>query len=204
MEEAPQPRAAGEDPRFRKEWWGEPVEFGKAVWLRAISPDGRRAVVGDRIGLVCVDLQNPKIHWYLPLKDHILPRMPRSRPTASCSRPQRPKTANLYDAETGTPIELFAVRGDSGERPHQVEFLPGKLVVLAREFTTPDKEKPPPPAGTWLPHNTLSYTAVVWDPATGKDVRRTHEELAYGTRRSGRNSSPVVELSRVWKKKPAR
>lgn len=206
-EEAPQPRVAGEDPRLRKEWWGEPVEFGKAAWLRAVSPDGRRAVVGDRIGLVCVDLQNPKVIWYLPLKDHILPRSAAFSPDGKLlATAEADHGANLYDAETGTPIELFAVRGEPGERPYQVEFLPdGKLVVLASQtFHTPDKDKPAPPAGAWLPHNTYSYSLIVWDTATKKVVRRTREVLNVGdSSASGQllGSGHIFAHTRTWYEK---
>jgi hypothetical protein len=178
--EAPPSRPAGEDPRFRKEWWGEPVEFGNEgrALLRGLSPDGKRAVVYHNLGMVCVDLEKPEIVWYRDYKE-VFPLYsavfsPDGKLIATA---EGENGANLYDAATGTPVEMFLASGAAGEKPIQAGFLPdGKLVVLtARYFHTPEKGKPQ--AGGKPPDNTLSYSLIVWDPAAKKELRRTHDVL---------------------------
>jgi RNA polymerase sigma factor (sigma-70 family) len=216
--DAPKPPAAVEpaakpnetpDPRLKKEWWGEPVDFGNSgrAILRAISPDGTRVIVYHNLGMVCVDLVASKIVWCRDYKEvwplYTAAFSPDGKLVATA---EGENGANLYDAATGRPIELFAVSGARRERPYQAGFLPdGKLVVLAfATFHKAEPGQPKPQEGTHVPENTYSFSLVVCDPVTKKEFRRTHEEHATTTstvlpRLVGREL--LLETRLVWYEK---
>ena len=216
--DAPKPPAAVEpvakpdetpDPRLKKEWWGEPVDFGNSgrAMLKAISPDGTRVIVYHNLGMVCIDLVASKIVWYRDYKEvwplYTVAFSPDGKLVATA---EGENGANLYDAATGRPIELFAVSGARRERPYQAGFLPdGKPVVLAlATFHKPEPGQPKPQDGTHVPENTYSFSLVVCDPVTKKEFRRTHEEHATTTstvlpRLVGREL--LLETRLVWYEK---
>jgi RNA polymerase sigma factor (sigma-70 family) len=211
-----EPRANADeppDPRLKKEWWGDPIDFGNGGrgLLKAISPDGKRAIVYHNLGMVCVDLAESKIVWYRDMKEvwplHTVAYSPDGKLIATA---EADNGANLYDAETGRPIELFAVTAKPHEWPYQAAFLPdGKLIVLFQGTRfQPEPGKPQPPAGTRPENNRLSFSLVVYDLATQKEVRRIHEEEARDEgdvhwRLVGRDL--LMERRTVWyDKKPPR
>jgi RNA polymerase sigma factor (sigma-70 family) len=170
------------DPRFKKEWWGEPVPFGRLgkewSYFLAISPDGKRMLVHHLHEMLCVDLATTDIIWRTRVNSlHNAEYSPDGKWIATA---EWQDGANLYDPETGKQKVTHFVGGANSERPGQLGFLPdGKVVVHTSSWSYREDKTRPKPDGSPTVTHTMPYSLIVWDPATRKEVQRTHETLKY-------------------------
>jgi hypothetical protein len=171
--------AAAVDPRLQAEWWSAEARLGKlSASLLALSPDGKRMVVHHGPAMVCADLTAGKIAWQVEMKTlHTAGFSPDGRRIVTA---EWEGGLGLFDAATGKRLETLAP-GRDGEKVAQAGFLPdGRIVILTNAWSYREErlagQKPDDPARVV---QTLRYSLIVWDPATGKEIRRTSEVLTY-------------------------
>jgi hypothetical protein len=170
------------DPRLKQDWWGEPVALGRLgkeySYFQGFSPDGKRMLVHHRRELICSDAATAQVVWKTEAPAlHNAAFSPDGKLIATA---EWQDGVSLYDAATGKRLGTFVVAGAGGERPGQAGFRPdGILVVHTSSWNYREDKTRLRPDGSPTVTRTMNYSLIAWDPATKKEVRRTHEVLTY-------------------------